>query len=117
MSNSADSTIAKESTAWPWGTVIGVSLSLLLFVALVGMLFWSTTLNRSDLLTEGKTPEQKLQELQAEDRMTLANYGWIDRTKGVVRIPIDRAMTLLIKERNTDDQAPPAQIPAEVPQR
>jgi hypothetical protein len=116
MSMSVDSTGANGSKVWPSGTVIGVSLSLLLFAALVGMLFWFTALNRSELPAEGKTPEQILQELQAQDRMTLSNYGWIDRTKGIVRIPIDRAMTLLVEARNADEQPQSAPIPRKVPQ-
>jgi hypothetical protein len=116
MSMSVDSSGANASKAWPMGTVIGVSLSLVLFAALVVMLLWFTALNRSELPAEGKTPEQKLQELQAQDRMTLSNYGWIDRTKGIVRIPIDRAMTILVEESNADAQPQSAQIPTKVSQ-
>jgi hypothetical protein len=93
------------------GTVIGVILSLVLFAVLVGMLLWFTALNRGELLTDGKTPEQKLQELQADDRMTLSSYGWVDRTKGTVRIPIDRAMSLVVAERNAEMQLPSAPVP------
>ncbi len=114
MSLSVDSTGANGSKAWPPGTVIGVSLSLLLFAALVGTLLWFTALNRRELPVEGKTPEQKLQELQAQDRMTLSNYGWVDRPKGIVRIPIDRAMSLLVEDRNSEEQAKLPPIPMKV---
>jgi hypothetical protein len=33
----------------------------------------------------------------AEDRL-LGSYGWVDRRAGVVRIPVDRAMTLVAEE-------------------
>jgi len=114
MSVSVETTSANGSKAWPPGTVIGVSLSLLLFVALVGTLFWFTALNRRELPIEGKTPEQKLQELQAQDRMTLSNYGWVDRPQGIVRIPIDRAMSLLVEDRNSEEQAKLPPIPMKV---
>lgn len=40
-------------------------------------------------------PRQDLQALRAAEDAALGNYGWVDRTAGVVRIPVDRAMTLL----------------------
>jgi hypothetical protein len=38
------------------------------------------------------------QRLDAETQRNLETYGWVDRERGVVRIPIDRAMDLLVKE-------------------
>ena len=41
------------------------------------------------------TPKLDLKEVrEAEDQM-LSTYGWVDQPKGVVRIPIDRAIELL----------------------
>jgi hypothetical protein len=37
----------------------------------------------------------------------LSTYGWVDEEQGVVRIPIDRAMDLLVKEA-VPPPAPPA---------
>jgi hypothetical protein len=34
--------------------------------------------------------------LRAEKHALLSQYAWIDRAHGVVRIPIERAMSLLI---------------------
>ncbi len=41
-------------------------------------------------------PPRDLAALRAEKRAILGEYAWIDRDKGIVRIPIDRAMSLLI---------------------
>lgn len=41
-------------------------------------------------------PSRDLQALRAEKRALLSHYAWIDRTHGIVRIPIERAMSLLI---------------------
>jgi hypothetical protein len=38
-----------------------------------------------------------LNELRAEKERELESYGWIDRQNGVVRIPVERAMTLLVE--------------------
>ena len=47
---------------------------------------------------------------RAEDRLLL-NYGWVDREAGIVHIPIDQAMKLVVQEGlpvRQPDQAPPA---------
>jgi hypothetical protein len=36
-----------------------------------------------------------LQQLREAESAKLNSYGWIDKSTGVVRIPIDRAMDLL----------------------
>ena len=43
-----------------------------------------------------REPSRDLAALRAEKRAILDEYAWIDRDKGIVRIPIDRAMSLLI---------------------
>ncbi len=35
--------------------------------------------------------------MQAEEDAILTTYGWVDQTSGVVRLPIDRAMDLLVE--------------------
>ncbi len=116
MSVSIEKSSANGSKAWPPGTVIGVSLSLLLFAALVWTMFWLTAFSRPELLADGKTPEQRLRELQAQDRMTLSNYGWVDRPNGIVRIPIDRAMLLVVEDWNYEEQAKLSPTPLKVSQ-
>ena len=41
-------------------------------------------------------PSLDLRALRAEKHALLAQYAWVDRAHGVVRIPIERAMDLLI---------------------
>jgi hypothetical protein len=40
---------------------------------------------------------QNLDKYRAHEREMLTTYGWVDQNQGVVRIPIDRAKTLLIE--------------------
>lgn len=47
-------------------------------------------------------PGASLAELHAAEDADLNSYGWIDRTSGTVRIPIDRAMQLVL-ERGLPD--------------
>jgi hypothetical protein len=43
------------------------------------------------------TPRQDLQDLRAAEEATLKGYQWVDRSAGVVRIPIDEAMKLTLQ--------------------
>ena len=38
-------------------------------------------------------------EARARQRALLDEYGWVDRDAGIARIPIDRAMDLVLEER------------------
>jgi hypothetical protein len=42
-------------------------------------------------------PPEELKEFRAKEEAELNSYGWINRTAGVVRIPVNRAMDLLLQ--------------------
>lgn len=42
-------------------------------------------------------PGSDLLELRARKRAVLESYGWVDRDAGIARIPIERAMRLLLE--------------------
>ena len=44
------------------------------------------------------SPPGDLQSFRAREEAELHSYGWIDRTAGVVRIPIERAMDLVLQQ-------------------
>jgi hypothetical protein len=52
-------------------------------------------------------PVVDLEAMRSEEDALLESYGWIDRDGGVVRIPIDRAMDLLL-ERGLPARTEPA---------
>lgn len=45
-----------------------------------------------------ETPALDLERFRAQEEETLSTYGWVDRQKGVVRIPIERAMEIVARE-------------------
>lgn len=47
-------------------------------------------------------PREDLAELRRRQSRLLESYGWSDRGRGLVRVPIERAMELLLEE----DQGP-----------
>jgi len=48
-------------------------------------------------------PEGELETMREEERAVLEGYAWVDEASGVVRVPIERAITLMV-----DDGQPPA---------
>src|SRR4051812_1683044 len=42
------------------------------------------------------SPASDLREFRRREETALTRYGWTDRTGGVVRLPVDRAMELLL---------------------
>ena len=50
-------------------------------------------------------PERDLHQMQAANAADLRGYGWVDRSKGVVRLPLDRAMDL-VAERGLPPVSP-----------
>jgi hypothetical protein len=51
------------------------------------------------------TPRQDLQDLRAREDEILNGYSWVDRNAGIVRIPIEEAMRIVVERGLT----PPAQ--------
>lgn len=44
------------------------------------------------------TPVQDMEDMRAAENELLENYGWIDESRGIVRIPVSRAIDILAKE-------------------
>jgi len=50
--------------------------------------------------------------LRAEEEEILTTYGWVDKDRGLVRVPIDRAMELLVERGLPPAKPMPAAAPA-----
>lgn len=59
-----------------------------------------------------EAPQQDIQLYRESQRKLLDSYGWVDRRNGVARIPIDRAMELLLKQGLPTRQSPSALEPS-----
>ena len=103
------------TTPFPFRWYVGVALGLLAF-AVVGV--YSMRMARD---TTGYDDEQareryeKLAALQAQDAKTLGTADWVDKTKGIVRIPIDEAVTQEIPVLAAKPVGMGAAIPGAVP--
>ncbi len=45
-----------------------------------------------------KTPVADIKAVRKDEDAVIQSYGWVDPDKGIVRIPVDRAMDLVAKE-------------------
>jgi hypothetical protein len=98
-------------------TVLTILVMLLVFVGLVWIVFLqrqaiptSTEQTRSERL-------KNLAQLNADNQKTLTTYHWVDKSKGIVGIPINRAMELVLKDlaANHPHAAGPVNPPAASP--
>ena len=81
---------------WTAVSVVGIALSLLLFFVVVLIMYYFTRGYGPD--DDSAATAKQAAELRASDRAALSSYGWIDRKQGVARVPIDRAMELIVAE-------------------
>lgn len=51
----------------------------------------------TDLGEQPPSPAEQLQDLREYEQSTLESYQWVDRTKGTVRIPIEKAMEIIVE--------------------
>ena len=94
-----------------FGVILGVMVALA-FVAAYGMIhvlgWWERPrleTPASPLATRTVPPEprlqvkapQELKSLQATEQEVLATYGWVNKEAGIARIPIERAMQLVLE--------------------
>jgi hypothetical protein len=78
----------------PFSTWVGVVLLFALFGVIVVALIGPGP--RGDTYERMRAEERlkKLKDARDEDAKTLTSYAWVDKNKGTVRLPIDRAMEL-----------------------
>src|ERR1700758_2883526 len=90
----------------PFSTWLGVILLLALFGVIVLAVVGPAPRGDNYEQKRAQAREEKLKTLREADTKELTAYGWIDKTKGVVRLPIDRAMELTVAELAKKQPAP-----------
>jgi hypothetical protein len=82
----------------PLSTWLGIVLLFALFGVIVLAVVGPTPRGADFERKRANAREEKLKTLRQADAKELTTYGWIDKNKGVVRLPIDRAMELAVAE-------------------
>lgn len=89
------------SVSGAWVTAVAAIGGFAIFALIVLIAYLP---KKPEPLPDGaRTPEQRksaLAELRAKDKSAATTYAWVDQPAGVVRIPIDEAVKLTIKEIN-----------------
>lgn len=94
-----------------WLSVVGIVGCFLVFAVVLYVAYIPSLADDNSMpadMTEEErlekgllTPEERrhrLSELVAKEEYGLVSYSWIDKEKGVVRLPIDRAVELTIRD-------------------
>src|ERR1700736_75798 len=82
----------------PFSTWLGVVLLLLVFGAIAIAIIGPAP--RGDTYEQQRAQDRakKLKDLRDEDAKALTTYAWVDKNKGTLRVPIERAMELTVSE-------------------
>jgi len=86
--------------------VVGAVGVILLFVTIMGLeVLYYRTSEAESLRKFGSEEPQELRRLRSEQLEQINAYRWVDRENGIVAIPIDRAMELLVEESKKSGDA------------
>lgn len=94
----------------PFSTWLGIVLLLLVFGAIVVAIIGPAPRGDTYEQQRARDREKKLKESRDEDAKALTTYGWIDKNKGTVRVPIERAMELTVGDLADKKPAPAGPI-------
>jgi hypothetical protein len=100
----------------PLSTWLGIVLLFTLFGVIVLAVIGPGPRGSDYEETRAKKRMENLKTAREEAAKALTTYGWIDKNKGVARIPIDRAMELTVAELAQQKPAPAGPIAAPEPQ-
>ncbi len=107
-----------HSTQHPTGprSVWPMFFGALVLIAIFWAAAWILRSGPSGATDEAEKAEvrrKNLEELTAANQEELESYGWVDREKGIVRLPIEQAMDLEMAKLN--EQEPRAAYPVSTP--
>ncbi len=81
-----------------FSTWLGVVLLFAFFGLLALVVIGAAPRGNSYEKKRAKVRAEKLEAAQKESLTALTTYGWVDKTKGVARIPINEAMKMMLVE-------------------
>jgi hypothetical protein len=84
----------------PLLAVIGIVSILMLIIIIIGVQAWFMAEQRADIERKfGDTQSTSLVNLKTEQTQKLETARWVDQSKGIVQIPIEEAMKLIVKDQ------------------
>src|SRR5437667_10201661 len=108
----ADTEQTRIQSPAPFSTWVGVVLLFVLFGAIVVAVIGPSPRGDSYEKMRAETRAKKLKDARDEESKALTSYAWVDKNKGTVRLPIDRAMELTVADLANKNPAPAYAITA-----
>lgn len=99
----------------PFSTWLGIVLLFALFGLIVLAIVGPSPRGSDYEETRAKKRMENLKKLREETEKDLTTYAWVDKNKGVARIPISRAMELTVAELAQKKPAPAGPIATPAP--
>ena len=99
-------------TRAPFSTWLGIVCLFVLFGLIVLAVIGPSPRTSDYEETRAKKRMEKLKTLHEESQKELTTYAWVDKNKGVARIPIDRAMEVTVADLAEKKPAPAGPIAA-----
>ena len=96
----------------PFSTWVGVVLLFVLFGAIAVAVIGPAPRGDTYEKMRAETRVKKLKDARDEEAKALTGYTWVDKNKGTVRLPIDRAMELTVADLANKKPAPAYAITA-----
>jgi len=94
----------------PFSTWLGIVCLFVLFGLIVLAVIGPSPRTSDYEETRAKKRMEKLKALHEETQKDLTTYAWVDKNKGVARIPIDRAMEVTVTDLAQKKPAPAGPI-------
>ena len=94
----------------PFSTWLGIVCLFVLFGLIVLAVIGPSPRTSDYEETRAKKRMEKLKTLREESQKELTTYAWVDKNKGVTRIPIDRAMEVTVADLAQKKPAPAGPI-------
>lgn len=89
--------------------IVGIVGAIMVFVVVVALQVWFYNLQEVETYKKVvSVPPQEYSSLVAEQEARLNSYRWIDREKGIVAIPIERAAELVVQDLSSEQTQPRA---------
>src|SRR6478736_177385 len=94
----------------PFSTWLGIVCLFVLFGLIVLAVIGPSPRTSDYEETRAKKRMEKLKTLREESQKELTTFAWVDKNKGVARIPIDRAMEVTVADLAQKKPAPAGPI-------
>ena len=94
----------------PFSTWLGIVFLFILFGLIVLAVIGPSPRGSDYEESRAKKRIERLKALREENQKDLATYAWVDKNKGVARIPIERAMELTVADLAQKKPAPAGPI-------